>query len=443
MQDYQRVVWAEGVFLGQQHFQLWEEFHAREAVAREQALHAFAWGVVDCTVEASALRQGEVRLTRCELLLPDGRLVRQAPGSEPHTLTLPSGADRAEVFVALPRNEAARGITGYREDAARCAWQVDYREVADRHDPSRTREVALARPNLLLLTGDDARDHLVTLKILELRRDATDGAWVRVPEFVPPVCQIGASDALVARLERIDERLSARIRVLDERRERLGAVADFGPADLSQFLLLQLLKPAQSELRHHLQTRSAHPETVYVALARLVAGLQSFHGQGPAAGLVPYDHDRLGEVFGSCESAIAAVLSEAVPSQMAGIRLERETDALRVAQDISAAVLERATLFLAVRFDADDPAWVSDFARQVKIGAREDIEMILSSALQGVPAVHLQRPPNRLPIKSGYEYFRLEAGGEFWERVTEHQTLAIFLPRAFSAAAIDVLSIEE
>lgn len=443
MRDYQRVIWAEGVFLGQQHFQLWDHYHARELVARDRAQRPFAWGVLDLAFEEAALARDELRLTRCELLLPDGRLVDYvAPPEAACSLTLPADGERVAVYAGLPANDSARGITGYGEPLNRCAWDVEYREIPDQHDVSRLREVALARPNLVLSQGDQPQGELASVQVLELHRGG-DGRWQPDPAFVPAVCRLAASDALLEILQRIEERLLARIRVLDERRRRLGPVADFGPSELSQFLLLQVLGPGHGALAHHRHSGAAHPETVYLELVRLIAALAAFQGDASPAGLPAYDHGRLGEVFAACENTIDALLNDAVPNPMSGVCLEGETDALRVARSISPRLLQGATFFLAVRFEADDPAWVGDFARQIKIGAREDIEMILSTALQGVPARHVQRPPNRLPVKSGYEYFRIEAGGEFWSRVLEHQTLALLLPGAFASASIDLLTIED
>lgn len=442
MDDQQTVVWAEGVFLGQQHFQLWDAAHFSDLVARQSALHPLGWGLIHCDIDSTALESGEVRVGRCELLLDDGRLIRfRADTDDALTLALPDSGERAEVFVGVPANRSARGITGYPDQSGMCAWEVDYREVADQHDPSRLREVAVARPNIMLLRGDQPREQMSVVKLAECVRSPA-GQWQLDEAFVPPVCQIGSSEALIQILRRIEERLAARVRVLDERRARLGSVSDFGPSELSQFLLLQSLRPGLAVLRHHLSVRSAHPEAVFTELVRLLATLSGFH---PEAASEPprYAHDDLGRCFAGCEQVVAAMLSDALPSQMSGVNLVNESDALRVARDLSPQHFQRGTFFLAVRFDTDDPTWISDFARQIKIGAREDIEMILSSALQGVAVTHVQRPPNRLPIKSGYEYFRLEAGGEFWQRIVEHQSLALFVPRDFIAAHVDVLTVEE
>jgi type VI secretion system protein ImpJ len=443
MSDYQHVVWAEGVFLGQQHFQLWDRCQFQDRVARQWALQPFGWGLIDFAHEPEALERGELRVTRCELLLPDGRLVRfNTEENAPVALSLPDTGDRAGVFAGLPRNDDAAGIAGYNKPSGAAGWHVGYREVPDQHDATRTREVAVAYPNLTLRLDDEPRDQLATIKLAELVHD-DEGNWQFDATFIPPTCQLGSSQALMDLLRRVEERIAARIRILDERRAKLGAVSDFGPADLAQFLLLHALRPAHAEISHCLTNPTLHPERLFTELKRLLAALTPFQPQAAPDTLPEYDHDDLRSSLQQCDEALGTLLSEAVPSRMTGLNLMQETPALRVARGFDAAQLYHTTLFLAIRHDAQDPSWVNDFARQVKIGSREDIETVMASALVGVPVSHIQRPPNRLPVKSGYEYFRIEPGGQFWERIIEHQNLAVFLPREFEQAYVEILTVEE
>lgn len=443
MSDYQHVVWAEGVFLGQQHLQLWDECQFRERAARQAVLHPFSWGLIDFAHEPEALQRGELRVTRCELLQPDGRLVRfSSEETEPATVGLPENGERAGVFAGLPRNDSASGVAGYNALSAVPGWQAEYRQIPDQHDPSRTREVAVAHPNLILRLDDEPRDQLAAVKIAELNRDE-HGTWQFDPNFIPAACHLSSSQSLLDLVRRIEERIAARIRILDERRGRLGEVSDFGPSDLAQFLLLQTLRPAHAVISHHLANPGVHPERLFVELQRLLAELQPFQPQVVTEGMPEYDHDDLTTSLGRLEATLSSLLAEAVPHRMTGLNLVAETPAMRVARDFDAAQLPHLSIFLAVRYDAEDPAWVNDFERQVKIGSREDIETIMASALVGVAVSHVQRPPNRLPVKSGYEYFRLEPGGQFWDRILEHKNLAVFLPRQFEDAHVEILTVDE
>ncbi len=444
MKALHKVVWAEGVFLGQQHFQLWDRYHEANQNLRARTVSPFAWGLIDIDVNAQALANGQLRLERCRAVFPDGRLVGyDAVSDHPLICDLAgAAADRVEVFLALPDNEGVEGIAGYQDKGRLCAWQAAYQEVPDAHDPVRVREVAVGRPNLSLIRGDEPRDQFAVLKIAELTHSG-DGVFEPVPNFIPSVCHVDASQSLEAFLQRACDMIGAKVRVLSERRASYGGVADFGPSELGQFLLLQTLRPGLLALQHVQKQPELHPEVLYRELARLCAGLIGFNPEANVPEIPAYNHQDLSGVFAGFEAVLRALLSDVVPARMAGLKLHRESDALLVVEGVDSRQLNRSSFFLAVLHDNDDPTWVSDFARQIKVGAREDIELILSSALPGVRVVHTQRPPNRLPIKSGYEYFRLEPSGEFWNRVKDNQSLAMFLPRAFVKATVDLLTVDE
>ena len=75
------------------------------------------------------------------------------------------------------------------------------------------------------------------------------------------------------------------------------------------------------------------------------------------------------------------------------------------------------------------------------MGARESLESIVASALPGVTLTHSQRPPNKLPVKAGYEYFYLEPRGEFWEGIQAERALGVFLAQEFTSATLEFISV--
>lgn len=444
MEELKKVIWAEGVFLGQQHFQQWDRYHESQRRMLARTINPFSWGLLSMDYSKEALSNAQFRLKSCEAVFPDGRFVAyDGRYAEPLVCDLTKATgERAAIYLALPDNNGVRGIAGYQEAGGLLAWSAVYEDVPDEHDAARKREVLLGRPNLHLLLDFDGRKDYVAIKLMEVARSG-DGGFVPDADFMPAVCRIGASTALVESLRRIHEMVAAKVRILAERRKGFGGIADFGPNELSQFLLLQTLRPALSLLNHFRARPEMHPEPLYRELATLASALVSFRPDAQVSGVPPYAHHSPHEVFPQLESMLQALLADVMPQPMAGLKLERETDALYHASGVGGRVLDRCSLFLAALHESDDPGWIAMFGRQVKVGAREDIEMIVGSALTGVRLVHTQRPPNRLPIKSGYEYFRVEPRGEFWERVEEHQTLSVFLPRDFMNTRIELVAVEE
>ncbi len=61
-QKRQRVVWAEGLFLGQQHFQQWDRNLQREIHQRTDLARSHGWGVVSLNLLEEPLGIGQCRI---------------------------------------------------------------------------------------------------------------------------------------------------------------------------------------------------------------------------------------------------------------------------------------------------------------------------------------------------------------------------------------------
>ncbi|WP_111655395.1 type VI secretion system baseplate subunit TssK [Isoalcanivorax indicus] len=444
MSEQQKVVWAEGLFLGQQHFQLWDKGLRHDYQQRSRLLNPHCWGLVSLSLTREALSNGQCRVEAVTAVLPDGRLVRFDAGEQGQALTceLAGGGDQVDVWLALPANDRVGGINGYHEQGRLCGWQAAYRDIADEHDPSRSREVILAQPNLTLLRSDQSRDQYSTLCIGRFEHQG-DGQYRALEPFIPPAVNLAASPMLRGWAVRIRDLLAARVRQLSQQRNSYGDLADMGAREMGQFLRLLQLRPALATLEHLLSQDGTHPETLYRESVRLLNGLCDFQADQSDLDLPEYRHSDLTAVFTTLETRLRDFLAEAAPTPSTALTLRDESPAVRIAEGVPWEALDRQHLYLGVSHDADDPSWVTDFARQTKSGSREDLELILASALPGIRLSHTQRPPNRLPVKSGFEYFRFEPTGEFWPRALEARSLAIFLPAAFQNARFNLLCVED
>lgn len=445
MRDLSKVVWAEGIFLGQQHFQAWDRYLETSRQLHNQVFHPFAWGVLSATIDEKALENGRFRLQQCTAVFPDGRLVDYDAAQDlPLTCELHAGGGQTvELYLAISANHQVEGISGYPGRAQISAWRADYRQVVDEYDINREREVLVARPNLVLLTGDDAREQFVTFKIAEVA-NAGDGSYRLRSEFVPPVVRIGASTFLLSLLNRMIEGIGARLRSLNDRKANFsGGPSEFARVDPAQFILLRSLSAIYPQLQHFHHHHDLHPELLYRLLSQAVGGLCAFTSEHEAAAIPAYQHNDLATVFRRLEEMLEEVVNITLSAKSAALKLVRETDSLLCASDIDDQSLSQCTLFFEVLFEADDPVWITDFARQVKASSRGTIEITVASALPGVHIVHTQRPPSKLSLKSGFEYFRIEARGDFWNKILEERSLALFLPQRFSSATVNLVSVQE
>ena len=445
MQPLRKVIWAEGMFLGQQHFQMWDKYHENYRNLQVRSISPLAWGLVSLNIDEEALENAQFRIKSLQAIFQDGRLINyDAAEDEQLSLDLEGGiTEKVEIFLCLPVNHAASGINGYQDHGRICSWNADYLIVSDDNDPSREREVMLGRPNIILLRGDESRENFTWIKLAEVVNEG-DGRFSLVEDYVPPITRIGVSKYLNAMLLRIIELFSAKVRILNERRmQHSASAAGFGHNDITNFLILQTLSGALPLLQHYRKNSDLHPENVYKFLVRIIGSLCPFSFDVDVHDVKTYEHGNLREIFSGIEQQLRALLDVAMPSKLEALKLVKEADALYSLDNIDSTLLESSCFYLAVLSDSDDPSWVTHFEKMVKAGARKDVEMIVASALPGIRIVHTQRPPSNLPIKSGYEYFKLEPRGEFWDAVVEERTLGVFLSRDFSNVKLEILSIQD
>lgn len=441
----QKVIWAEGVFLGQQHFQRWDKQIEANQTFTNHIHPSFPWGLFSLSIDEKLLENGRLSVLDCSAILPDGQIIKHQNG---HGSALQCdlgghGGDTIDIFLAQPANSDVSSISGYTDASKLSAWQADYVQLADEYDLQREREVLLASPNLMLLSTGDSLEKFTAIKIAEVFNEG-DGSYRLIKEFIPPVLRVNSSQELLLQLGRIIEMISAKMQTLNERLQfGSGGAVDFAKQDPANFALLQTLNNGLPQLVHFQTHQDLHPEPLYRFLAGFMGSLCTFSPGVRANSIPPYHHDDLRTFFKAFTQVLSSIIQVTMPSQAAALKLTKETDALLAVTDIEADTLDTATFFIGVYSDADDPNWITDFARQVKVSSRGTIEMVVASALPGVNLVHTQRPPAKLATKSGLEYFRLDPRGDFWQKISEEQSIAVFLPHNFIEATVELVTVQE
>jgi type VI secretion system protein ImpJ len=440
-----KIVWAEGVFLSQQHFQAWDHQVERSQHIRQLLVNPFSWGVISLTIDPEALELGRFQVLEVSALFQDGRLVNhQNAVDTPLACDLDApGGDALGVYLALPANNHVESISGYPKQSRISGWIADYRETEDRFDANRKREILMARPNLHLLTDAKALDPFISIKIAEVVHDGDQRYRLMAP-YIPPACRISASRPLVQKARRIVESLNAKRKQIEHAREGCdGGPSGFAASDPNNHALLQSLNSILPQLNHLANNPDLHPEYLYRQLCQAAGALCTYHNQATIDSIPAYRHEDLTTVFQELDSLLSLLLELETTAKATSLVLNKETDCLLSCNNVQNAMFSRETFFLEVLFDADDPNWITDFGRQVKVASRSVIDTSVTSALPGVRLIHTQRPPAKLATRSGCEYFRMEPRGDFWNQMTEEGSIAVYLPRPFNTANIKIVTVEE
>jgi len=438
-----KPVWAEGVLLGQQHFQVFDEYQEYVQAQRQFIQSPVAYGFKKISIDPTALSRGEINILQLEFILETGRYIEFTRTLKHELiLTLPQEQQTVLVYVGLASNNTTSGISGYNNTGQLSAFEAEYIDVNDQHDASRSREVMVAQPKLVLFTDTDTKTYFDVLPLFQIER-GVDGNFSLNEKFIPPLLDISASKYLNELLNRTNNLVNAKANVLLNRRQGLGAVTDFGPNEMNSFLLLSGMLPSAKILSHLKQLVHVHPERLYSEFTQLLSRISLFEHSQLIDSLPSYQHKNLSEVFTQFEQMITQLLDGVVPKKMSGLKLEKLSDALYQIPTIDSAQIANNDFYLAVYFDASDSKWIDTFGEQVKIGSVEKIDVIVSSALNGLSVSHCQRTPNKLAVKSGYEYFRLEPHGVIWQQIVDEQSLAVFVPYSLQKANIEIVIVDK
>ena len=444
MSGLNKVVWAEGVFLGQQHFQAWDRYQADRLHFIQKQFQPFYWGLNTLQWSDVALREGRLELQRLECILPDGRAIDYRREQDaPVFLDLSSvGRDEFTVMLAVPSNALVEGIAGYSASGRVGGWIAGYHDLPDDSDSSRQREVMMAKPNLLLRSDTDAMDQMSCLRLVRIQKQY-DGEFKVVKETLPASLVVNAVHPLRDMYQACADMLANLVRDFSKTRLRIGDVSSYSSTELGDFLFQKELVVLLPEYKAGLQHGRVHPYQFYLQLCRLHQICATFLDPESIDRITDYNHDRL-------EDSLLPLLTQI--RSMLQLKKERPEDAVEFkaispgrfeSTQIPRHALENFTFYLAVDAKQDSVDWVPRFTQLCKLASPEQLETVVASGLPGVVMRHIQRLPQKIRVKSGYEYFQVSTDSELWDKVLQSQRFGVFCLGEFADATIELIMLDD
>ncbi|MBR8070474.1 type VI secretion system baseplate subunit TssK [Burkholderia cenocepacia] len=443
-----KPLWHEGLILTQQHFQQqdrWAEFALRQYAS---AAMAQPWGTLAVEVDEEALSTGRLKLTRLRLVFPDGTPIDTTvadtlPSARDLTQGVPADMQSVVVLAALALPDA-NGSNCRFDEASLARPRRAYREFVKVTDLNGTGdvEIAVERHAVRLVFDFESHADDTVCAIARLTRGA-GGQFQIDQQFVPPCLTLASHPLHVERINRLTDILHARTLALGTRRsERMTDVAEYGVADVQLFWLLHCIHAAWPQLRLFATHPNRPPEHLYTTLAQLTSALMTFSTEARLTDIPAYDHVRADEVFAKLESLIRTLLDAIIPSRVVSIGLTRKGPTTWTAQFLDERIVaDAADWYLSV--NAPVPAFelVEQFPRLCKIGAPEDVEHIINSALLGVPLKAVQRVPGAIPVRLDNHYFALDASSVLHAKMLAARACQIYLPASVPDASLELYAV--
>jgi len=441
-----KVLWGEGLFLRPQHFQQQDRYHEQRVHCSVKAAHPFAWGVERMTLDLEALASNRLRLLDLALIFQDGEPV-DAPTSD----ELPESVDLSQLaqsqhsvtyYAALPAFKHFGGNFAPAGQAANGArFSQANVETPDLYTQAARAELAYLKKSLRLVADSEPRDSYVSLPLLRLRRLAT-GGFEPDPAFIAPSLSVRSAPPLFLQLRRLLDALQAKVNALHgHHREPSRNVIEFRSGDMSTFWLLHTASNAFASLSHYFHNPELHPERLYEQLLSLAGSLMTYSRSWSLSDLPPYRHDDPGPAFAQLHMMIRELLDTVISSRYFAIALTQPKPSYFHGMLDSGKIDERTTFYLAVQADMPAVEVVDVVPLRFKIGAPDDVEKFVLSAMPGVRISHAPQVPAAVPVRPDCCYFVLDNKGPMYERMLQAQSISIYAPSGMPDLRLELIAV--
>ncbi|WP_374316510.1 type VI secretion system baseplate subunit TssK [Aquabacterium sp.] len=445
----QKILWGEGLFLRPQHFQQQDAYHEWRLAQYARALHPHAWGIRHIKIDADALQTGVLRILELQVIFPDGEMFN-APGEDqlPDPVQIQSCLPDTDVnevvlHLALPpiRRHGSNYSTGRDDADLGVRYFKHHIEAPDAFTDAVSAELTVLQKSVRILADHEPRAHLVTVPALRLRRTAS-GQFEQDGRFIPPSLSLQASPALLLHLRRLLDILQAKVDALyGLHREPSKNIIEFRSGDVASFWLLHTASAASAGLSHFLRNPGLHPERLFQSLLELAGSLMTFSKTYTLSDLPSYEHHQPGQAFIKLDQIIRDLLETVISTRYFSVRLIEEQPSFHRARLDSEQIGNQTQLYLGVSASVPPAELVDMVPSRFKLGAPDDVDKLVLSAMPGVRLVHAPQVPAAIPVKPGAYYFTLDTRNPLYERMLQAQALTLYVPAGLPDLQLELVAV--
>lgn len=441
-----KVLWGEGLFLRPQHFQQQDRYHEHRLHEMAQALHPYSWGILDLQCDKDALTNNTLRLLELSLIFQDGEMLKA-----PTVDDLPAPIDLSELplaqqtityFIALPALKSFGENFSAATNASNSSRYVQTNiDTPDLFTQAANAELTYLKKTVRLVSEFEPRDSLISFPAVRLRRSST-GGFELDPNFIAPSLTIRSAPLLFIQLRRLMDALQAKVNALyGHHREPSKNVIEFRSGDISSFWLLHTASSAFASLSHYLHHPNLHPERLYEQLLGITGALLTYSKTNTLSDLPPYQHQDPGPCFAKLHSIIRELLDTVISSKYFSIALTEIKPSYYHGTLDSGKITNETSFYIAVAADMPAIELVDVVPLRFKIGAPDDVEKFVLSAMPGVKLVHSPQVPSAVPVRPDTYYFAIESKGPLYDRMLQAQSVSIYVPSGIRDLKLELLAI--
>ena len=287
----------------------------------------------------------------------------------------------------------------------------------------------------------DPRAHLISLPLLRIKRTAT-GGFEHDRRFMPPSLNLQASPAMVLHLRRLLDVLQAKVDALyGLHREPSKNITEFRSGDVASFWLLHTASTAFAGLSHLARHPGLHPERLFEKLLELAGSLMTFSKTFTLADLPTYEHINPGPAFVRLDAIVRELLETVISTRYFAINLTESPTSFHQGRLNSEQITATTQFYLGVSATMAPAELVDVVPSRFKVGAPDDVDKLVLSAMPGVKLVHAPQVPAAIPVRPGCYYFSLEPRGNLYERMLQAQAMTIYAPSGLHELKLELIAV--
>ncbi len=437
-----RVIWSEGTFLHPHHFQQHDRYLESLIDAHSGSLQACGWGITSLDIDGELLALGKFAIRACRGIMPDGTafdIPTDAPPPPP--LPIPEELHQQTVFLALPLSRQGMietDISGNNTLLARYRpFELDVSDNVTGHD--KTVPLQVGQLQMRLMLADEERDYFSCLGLARILETRPDKGVVLDEAFIPPCLDCAASLKLKGFITELLGLLKHRSEALVGRVSGAGV----GVAEISDFMMLQLVNRVVPLIEHLDKLPRLHPESFYRTAVQLAGELATFTADERRPPTFPvYQQDDHENSFAAVMDELRRSLTLVLEQNAIAITLEKRNYGIYLATVSDSGLFKQAQFVLAVKANLRQEALQAQFPAQVKIGPSDYIRQMVNSGLPGIGLRLLPVAPRHIPYHAGYTYFELDRSSEYWQGLEKSGAIAVHVSGTFSGLEMALWAIK-
>ena len=218
-------------------------------------------------------------------------------------------------------------------------------------------------------------------------------------------------------------------------------VVELRGGDVASFWLLHTVSTGYAALTHYLSHRELHPERLFQELLSLAGGLMTFSRTARLEDLPAYAHQDPGPAFARLDGILRELLDTVISSRYFAIALSNDRTSYHLGALDSGKINAQTTLYLGVAADLPALQLVDIVPLRFKIGAPEDVDKLVLTAMPGVKLTHAAQVPSALPVRPDMVYFVLDNRGVLYDSMLKAQAISIYVPNGIRDLKLELIAI--